>query len=177
MPWLTTALKRQTVKVCELDVLVGHPEHDLLFVATQVARAAGLKSQSASVSMFRTSNSALAGEVQFHSLTPAFNQIEDQPSRQVLQSNSWMANEGWVYRMLMRGDSKAAESFRSWIADEVVPTIRKTGQYNAAESSDPIVVGIMDELKALCLLGPGRLTFKTPHYGCTPAAATGGPQT
>ncbi len=27
----------------ELDVLVGHPEHDLLFVATQVARAAGLK--------------------------------------------------------------------------------------------------------------------------------------
>ncbi|WP_275670485.1 hypothetical protein [Pseudomonas fragi] len=25
----------------ELDVIVGHPEHDLLFVATQVARAAG----------------------------------------------------------------------------------------------------------------------------------------
>lgn len=28
----------------ELDVLTGHPDHDLLFVATQVARAAGLKS-------------------------------------------------------------------------------------------------------------------------------------
>lgn len=25
----------------ELDVLVGHPEHDLLFVAVQAARAAG----------------------------------------------------------------------------------------------------------------------------------------
>ena len=49
----------------------------------------------------------------------------------------------------MRGDSKAAESFRSWIADEVVPTIRKTGQYNAAESDNQIAVGIMDELKLL----------------------------
>lgn len=133
----------------ELDVLVGHPEHDLLFVATQVARAAGLKNPSSSVSMFRTANAALTGAVQFHSLSPVYNQIEDRPSSQVLQSNSWLAAEGWVCRMLMRGDSKAAESFRSWIADEVVPTIRKTGQYNAAESDNQIAVGIMDELKLL----------------------------
>lgn len=33
----------------ELDVLVGHPEHELLFVATQVARAAGLKDPSNAV--------------------------------------------------------------------------------------------------------------------------------
>ena len=37
----------------ELDVLVGHPEHDLLFVATQVARAAGLKQPANSASAFR----------------------------------------------------------------------------------------------------------------------------
>jgi len=36
----------------ELDVLVDHPEHDLLFVATQVARASGLKNPSGAVSNF-----------------------------------------------------------------------------------------------------------------------------
>lgn len=37
----------------ELDVLVGHPEHDLLFVATQVARAAGLKNPHMSATKYR----------------------------------------------------------------------------------------------------------------------------
>lgn len=32
----------------ELDVLVGHPEHDLLFVATQVTRVTGMKNPSQS---------------------------------------------------------------------------------------------------------------------------------
>lgn len=134
----------------ELDVLVGHPEHDLLFVATQVARSAGLKDPSNAVSVFRTNNAGVTGAFQWRGvLASALDPIQDHPTSRVLQANSWLASEGWVYRMLMRGDSKAAESFRSWIADEVVPTIRKTGQYNAAESSDPIAVGIMDELKLL----------------------------
>ncbi|OEC34870.1 hypothetical protein A7D25_12265 [Pseudomonas sp. 21C1] len=33
----------------ELDVLVGHPEHDLIFVATQVATASGLANPRQSV--------------------------------------------------------------------------------------------------------------------------------
>ncbi|QUG91377.1 hypothetical protein GR140_22360 [Pseudomonas putida] len=128
----------------ELDVLVGHPEHDLLFVATQVARSAGLKDPSNAVSVFRTNNAGVTGAFQWRGvLASALDPIQDHPTSRVLQANSWLASEGWVYRMLMRGDSKAAESFRSWIGDEVVPTIRKTGQYNAAESSDPIAVGIM----------------------------------
>ena len=51
----------------ELDVLVGHPEHDLLFVATQVARAAGLKDPGSSI---RTSKRRLPdGSIQLSSLT------------------------------------------------------------------------------------------------------------
>lgn len=69
----------------------------------------------------------------------------------MIQSNSWLASEGWVYRMLMRGDSQAAEAFRTWIADEVVPTIRKTGKYDAKQSTNPIAMGLMDELKARLL--------------------------
>jgi len=51
--------------------------------------------------------------------------------------------------MLLKGNAPQSEPFRKWVAEEVLPTIRKTGQYNAAESSDPIAVGIMDELKLL----------------------------
>lgn len=60
--------------------------------------------------------------------------VQGQPSSRVMQANSWLASEGWVYRMLMRGDSKAAEGFRSWIADEVVPTVRRAGKYDAEQS-------------------------------------------
>jgi prophage antirepressor-like protein len=143
----------------ELDVLVGHPEHDLLFVATQVARAAGLKDPSASVSVFRNANLGIAGAFQWRGIVQALNQIQDQqhaihgkvlnqiqgqipgqPTARSLQANSWMATEGWVYRMLMRGDSKSAADFRTWLADEVVPTIRKTGKYDAEESTNPAVL-------------------------------------
>lgn len=41
--WLITILRKPKVKACKLDVLVGHPEHDLLFVATKMARGAALK--------------------------------------------------------------------------------------------------------------------------------------
>ncbi|VFB19367.1 Uncharacterised protein [Pseudomonas fragi] len=36
-----TYFEKRNFMGVELDVIVGHPEHDLLFVATQVARAAG----------------------------------------------------------------------------------------------------------------------------------------
>lgn len=40
---------KQSFLGIELDILLGHPEHDILFIATQVARAAGLKNPNNSV--------------------------------------------------------------------------------------------------------------------------------
>ena len=39
----------------ELDVLVGHPDHDLLFIGAQVAAAAGLVNATGSLGNFRQS--------------------------------------------------------------------------------------------------------------------------
>ncbi|POG05891.1 hypothetical protein BGP84_23810 [Pseudomonas putida] len=50
---------------------------------------------------------------------------------------------------MFAGRLPQTEPFRKWVTEEVLPTIRKTGSYNAAESSNPIAVGIMDELKLL----------------------------
>jgi prophage antirepressor-like protein len=140
----------------ELDVLLGHPEHELLFVATQVARYSGLKDPSNAVSVYRSKNPKVTGALQWRDALRVLDSVQDssnthnrvpgQPPSQVIQSNSWLASEGWVYRMLMRGDSKAAAEFRTWIADEVVPSIRKTGKYDAEQSTNPIALGLMDEL-------------------------------
>lgn len=66
-----------------------------------------------------------------------------------MQANSWVANETWVYKMLLAGHAPASEPFRKWVTEEVLPTIRKTGSYNAEGSTNPIAMGIMDELKLL----------------------------
>ena len=54
-----------------------------------------------------------------------------------------------VYAMLLRSRSDASEPFRKWVTEEVLPTIRKTGKYNAEDSTNPIAIGVMDELKTL----------------------------
>lgn len=44
-------------------------------------------------------------------------------------------------RLAPPGHCPASEPFRKWVTEEVLPTIRKTGKYNAEESSDPIALG------------------------------------
>jgi prophage antirepressor-like protein len=39
-------------------------------------------------------------------------------------------SEGDLYRLITHSKMKAAEKFESWVFDEVLPTIRKTGSYN-----------------------------------------------
>lgn len=123
----------------ELDVLVGHPEYDLLFVATQVARAAGLKDPHSASHAVATLGLGIRVE--------SIGNIPRDGHR--VKSNSWLFTEGAVYRMLMRGSTDKAKEFQDWIADEVAPSIRKTGSYNAADSQNPIALAIMDELKSL----------------------------
>jgi prophage antirepressor-like protein len=130
----------------ELDVLVGHPEHDLLFVATQVARAAGLKNPS-HASMVTAKALAPRQAMQLGAMQLPVELAEGRGH--TLKATSWLFNEASVYRLLMRGSTDKAKAFQDWLAEEVVPSIRKTGKYNAEESTNPIAQSIMDELKCL----------------------------
>lgn len=142
----------------ELDVLVGHPEHDLLFVATQVATAAGLKDGKGSARAFIRTGQAngSASGIQVRDL---LTKVEvDSPLtpdecmaalRYPRWRDTWLMPESTVFAMLLRGDAPQSEPFRKWVTEEVLPTIRKTGSYNAEDSSNPIAMGLMDELKAL----------------------------
>lgn len=44
-------------------------------------------------------------------------------------------NEGNLYRLIVNSKLPEAEKFESWVFDEVLPTIRKTGSYNAFDTS------------------------------------------
>lgn len=134
----------------ELDVLVGHPEHELLFVANQVARAAGLKHHN-TVTNFKNSSVcnlrlSLGEAIKVANFT---GDLPPDPSGRAFQSRTTLFDEANAYLMLIRGHAPASEPFRKWVTEEVLPTIRKTGKYNAEESSNPIAQGIMDELKLL----------------------------
>lgn len=66
--------------------------------------------------------------------------------------------EGDIYRLIMKSKLPSAEKFESWVMDEVLPTIRKTGSYNkpmtTAEKihllaqSDEELTHRVDEVKA-----------------------------
>lgn len=134
----------------ELDVLVGHPEHELLFVATQVARAAGLKNPSAVVSNHKRDFNAPS--VTFKAIKETYSFAVGLPSGPDGKSYHPATNlmpEPALYAMLLRGHAPASEPFRKWVTEEVLPTIRKTGSYNAADSENPIAQGIMDRLMSL----------------------------
>jgi prophage antirepressor-like protein len=40
-------------------------------------------------------------------------------------------NEGNLYRLVLKSKKKEAEKFESWVCDEVLPAIRKTGKYES----------------------------------------------
>lgn len=141
---------KQSFMGIELDILVGHPEHDLLFFATQVARAAGLKNPKNSAQMYKL----YKGAYQVKTLSES-NVLEEGTFADVHSlvgrrwKDVWMFSEPLLYQMLLRGHAPASEPFRKWVTEEVLPSIRKTGKYNAEESTNPIAQAIMDELKSL----------------------------
>ena len=44
--------------------------------------------------------------------------------------NIKFGTEGQVYRLVLKAKTQKAEDFQDWVTDEVLPSIRKTGQYN-----------------------------------------------
>ena len=116
----------------ELDVLVGHPEHDLLFLGFQVAGAAGLKDPKYSIrdyihriSATRTKPGIKVGELVV--------KVGNLPTITVEQArasvpyprwrDAWLLTESSVYEMLLRGHAPNSEPFRRWVTEEVLPTI------------------------------------------------------
>jgi prophage antirepressor-like protein len=105
---------------------VGHPEHDLLFIATQVARAAGLKDASGAVHNFR-SKGRRGASLKALMAENAICLPTDERGK-ALRATTTMFTEPETYQMLLRGHAPASEPFRKWVTEVVLPSIRKTGK-------------------------------------------------
>lgn len=54
------------------------------------------------------------------------------------QQEVLIVSESGMYALIFRSRKPAAKRFKKWITAEVLPTIRKTGSYNAAPAMDPM---------------------------------------
>lgn len=61
----------------------------------------------------------------------------DTPTSSGVQAMSYI-NEGDLYRLIMKSKLPSAEKFESWVMDEVLPTIRKTGSYKPMTIAEQI---------------------------------------
>ncbi len=57
--------------------------------------------------------------------------------------------ENMVYRLAMKAKNETAEDFQAWLADDVVPSIRKTGSYSLPQNENAVAVQNSVELKLL----------------------------
>lgn len=76
----------------------------------------------------------------------------DTPTSSGIQSMSYI-NEGDLYRLIMKSKLPSAEKFESWVMDEVLPIIRKTGSYHKpltiVEQIQVIATGFLDHEERL----------------------------
>lgn len=67
----------------------------------------------------------------------AFHALIDSMGR---EQQAKFINEGNVYRLIVHSKLPNAERFESWVFDEVLPTLRKTGTYTISEKPDSYMI-------------------------------------
>lgn len=66
-----------------------------------------------------------------------------------VRDTTWLIDEPNTYRVLLRGHAPQSEPFRKWVTEEVLPTIRKTGKYDIAQSTTDTGKQLAAEFSAL----------------------------
>ncbi|WP_312225069.1 BRO family protein [Stutzerimonas nitrititolerans] len=138
---------KQSFMGIELDVLIGHPEHRLLFIATQVARAAGLKNPSSATYEAKRSHSVTLtmGDVTYDK-TIGYPVTEN--GRRYKDTTA-LFSQSQAYQMLLRGHAPASEPFRVWVTEVVLPSIVETGKFDVNEATDETSQQFAGEFAAL----------------------------
>lgn len=70
------------------------------------------------------------------------------------QRGGWLINESGLYSLILSSKLPAAKKFKKWVTSEVLPTIRKTGGYNA-----PVPMTVPEQIQLLAM-GSVELTQK-----------------
>lgn len=77
--------------------------------------------------------------------------LEDDERRKLdlpRQGETWFITESGLYAVILRSDKPNAKKFRKWITSEVIPSIRKTGEYKVKTLSPQLQLmqGLLDQM-------------------------------
>lgn len=61
---------------------------------------------------------------------------------QELSNTYTLIDEGNLYRLIIKSNKSESEPFESWVCDDVLPTIRKTGGYSSSITS-PVIKNVL----------------------------------
>lgn len=82
--------------------------------------------------------------------------LRDSQLKQLLEeglppATKWIS-ESDIYRLTMKSTLKTAERFQDWVTEDVLPSIRKTGQYSMQQFSSPedLMVGQAKLMLQVC---------------------------
>lgn len=70
----------------------------------------------------------------------------DTPTSGGIQTISWIG-EGDLYRLISKSKLPSAERFESWVFDEVLPSIRKTGSYNLPSTYKEALIQLVAQVE------------------------------
>ena len=102
-------------------------QYEPWFVASDVAKVLGYRDAANAVRLLDQD------EADTHNLSiRSENGVEQE--RKVL-----IVNESGLYALVLKSRKPEAKPFRRWVTSEVLPAIRKNGQYSAAEKSSEVV--------------------------------------
>ena len=60
--------------------------------------------------------------------------LNDKTASSLGQRGGWLINESGLYSLILSSKLPKAKDFKRWVTSEVLPSIRKTGSYNTADT-------------------------------------------
>lgn len=80
-------------------------------------------------------------------------EAEDKLTRRFTDSgqsrNMYVINESGLYSLILRSKLPSAKKFKRWVTSEVLPSIRKTGSYQAPMSQEDIMIATLESQKEI----------------------------
>lgn len=73
--------------------------------------------------------------------------VGDSPTPSRIDPQTVIIPEGDMYRLVIKSNLPSAERFEAWVMDQLLPSIRKTGQYQAPPHIDDMGDQTPDSLK------------------------------
>ena len=92
--------------------------------------------------------------------------LNDKTASSLGQRGGWLINESGLYSLILSSKLKSAKRFKHWVTSEVLPSIRKTGQYQIPHLSKEMqAIVLLDTRTVQMQERLDKLEYDIPLYG------------